>query len=597
MPLLKVLSIIGLFFILGTTSARGAAITYVVIIFYYLWIINKKRILNVTIAIVATAIIALILVNFKTIESSVLTNVSILGDFINLGGGDRLYMMWASTKMFLEEPLLGYGFGNWHLISYKYDLSNIYPFNDALTFVRFRSHNLFFQILSELGVLGFAAFMIPTLIILFKNIKTLKGKNPLVIASFGALLAYLIISMFYATTNVYPFHFSGPKWIAFTSLGVLSMQLSTKFMAKRIHYVYLILLCIPTSTWFIYAAYANNTYYFGKRAMIKGDTNRAIGVYQKLYNPIFKTSHNDFISLTYELAKLHEQKGEHDIAEDYYEQSVKLNPYDGDILVDYSYFLLNIRQDPDRAKIFGDRLMSIQPGNKIVNLLYANILLAQKNYSDIQSYLNKSYDPRFKHEISLLEVHYYNEYYLPQFTDESGKSLEPVSLVYDRSTENEILHTIRSYRKEQLEEDLARPTFSKAWIQINDFESDIKQALNQSAYDNYLNQKLFNRFNYEFQCLSNILALDDLQIQRVSEILFKDGIEIEKLNFKIYESERAKNESTSKSLQLQNNEILSEFDKKIIELLTPDQINTYQNQYRGNMNLGQYLLLREQIIL
>lgn len=165
----------------------GSRISFVVfsfyIFFFTFWIfrtISLKPILKKSIF--TLFLIILFKVNFSVvnyIEDS--SNQDILNQrlesTIALNGSDdsinsRIRYFKHSLEMFLENPIIGLGSGNWKIESIKYDRKNIRNY-----VVPYHSHNDFLQILAELGALGLLSYIIFLLIPLIKLIKNIKSFN------------------------------------------------------------------------------------------------------------------------------------------------------------------------------------------------------------------------------------------------------------------------------------------------------------------------------------------------------------------------------------------------------------------------------------
>ena len=165
----------------------GSRISFVVfsfyIFFFTFWIfrtISLKPILKKSIF--TLFLIILFKVNFSVvnyIENS--SNQDILNQrlesTIALNGSDdsinsRIRYFKHSLEMFLENPIIGLGSGNWKIESIKYDRKNIRNY-----VVPYHSHNDFLQILAELGALGLLSYIIFLLMPLIKLIKNIKSFN------------------------------------------------------------------------------------------------------------------------------------------------------------------------------------------------------------------------------------------------------------------------------------------------------------------------------------------------------------------------------------------------------------------------------------
>ncbi len=114
-------------------------------------------------------------------------------------GDDRLQIWNWSFELFKENPFLGAGTGNWTNEMLKYGVNDFTNFR-AYT----HAHNLFFETISELGVLG----CLHILILLFFPILVLikkKFENSIDFYLMITLIAFVIVNSFYGVTYLSPY--------------------------------------------------------------------------------------------------------------------------------------------------------------------------------------------------------------------------------------------------------------------------------------------------------------------------------------------------------------------------------------------------------
>jgi len=98
-------------------------------------------------------------------------------------GGARLNYLSAGIKMFAESPIIGHGIGSFPVYFNGIDIVN-YP------------HNIIIEILSEVGLLGFAIFssLVIYLLSIWKKKKYFKiGKNTMLKDIYKPLLIYFVM--------------------------------------------------------------------------------------------------------------------------------------------------------------------------------------------------------------------------------------------------------------------------------------------------------------------------------------------------------------------------------------------------------------------
>ncbi len=410
----KLLFGIFLLYLLNYTSARGAFIALLVIILYYLWSTNKiKRTLKLSIYPLALIVVAALLY-FVVSENPFDSNISpLLYDFVNFDEQGRIYMFDSSFKLFREHIFTGIGMGNWHIEAFKYDLSEVYPFNNITEYVRYRCHNIYGQMFAELGLFGGIAFIVPLFYGLYKGFKNVSSLSFLEKACCASLIAYLVFSMFYVTANFFHYHFSGVQWVAFTSLAILTLKSNTYIDLKRNAAIFLLPIAIIAFAWFSVAAYWNNQYFDAKRTSLV-QPKEAINKFGRIYHPKFKTTHNGISLLSMNLSQLYENEGNEDLALEYYEKSLSSGPYDPKVLLEYSRYLLRKKNDVTGAKALAIKLYNIQHNNSLVNMLLAEISYREGIYNEMKRYMDKVYPYRFSSQLNLFNYLLYGTEYLEQ---------------------------------------------------------------------------------------------------------------------------------------------------------------------------------------
>jgi putative inorganic carbon (HCO3(-)) transporter len=91
-----------------------------------------------------------------------ITNIEPLSEY------GRLALDYAAVNMFLQHPLLGVGYGNWRSL-----LPDFFPglsASDILEYFAF-SHDIYLQVLSESGLIGFILFFAPLCYLIFKGLR------------------------------------------------------------------------------------------------------------------------------------------------------------------------------------------------------------------------------------------------------------------------------------------------------------------------------------------------------------------------------------------------------------------------------------------
>jgi len=111
-------------------------------------------------------------------------------------------LLWTNTfEMIREHPLFGVGAGNWQIFFPSYGLGDFmqtnYLVSDGYTTFQ-RPHNDFLWVLSELGILGFLAYLGVFIYAIWSTIQVLKSESNLkqkhlVLIFLSSLLAYIFV--------------------------------------------------------------------------------------------------------------------------------------------------------------------------------------------------------------------------------------------------------------------------------------------------------------------------------------------------------------------------------------------------------------------
>lgn len=137
------------------------------------------------------------------------------------GSRDRGILSGISLNMWKERPIFGQGFGTYmhNFEKFNYD-KKAYPWGPSY------AHNCYLQMLSEIGAVGLASFLLLIFVLFYRSIKLiLKILNDsdliLSIALLAALCAYLVHSAF--DTNLYSVDIGRLFWLL---LALTQSQLS-----------------------------------------------------------------------------------------------------------------------------------------------------------------------------------------------------------------------------------------------------------------------------------------------------------------------------------------------------------------------------------
>ena len=352
---LKIISIVLLANLLFLTAARGALLAFSMILllkywnFYAEWKYRYFGVLLGAIIIVS----GIYILNVSTMTSELLFVKEYRAELPS-----RILMNQNSIASISDQPIIGVGSGQWYNDIYRHGVGETAPFNSIQELVRYRSHNLYFKQLVELGFIGFILFFGCLIGILwkYKNRWTeLLGYQK---AAWASLMSYLVATYFYANAVPYEYFFSSITLVAFISLGILLGGLPSKDSAPKFIPYLILLLSLSTSIWYMYSKTKWESY---KTVQSASSDIISIEALEKAYHPSLHSSFNYNTSLSQSLAELYAMNGDATKAQDYYTQALKQTPYHEPLLRSYIDFCIKTGVAKDVAKPYLDKLMKIHP--------------------------------------------------------------------------------------------------------------------------------------------------------------------------------------------------------------------------------------------
>jgi O-antigen ligase len=150
------------------TGSRGGLLAFGGILFLAVLFIRMRlrpgldKLKRVITSLVLAGVVVVLLVP-RPSEQEQSTRLQDVDEFTELS---RLALWGTAAMMFTEHPILGAGYGN-----YKSRYIDYLPDIEA---DKMDAHNLYLQLLSETGILGFACFMIPVGLVLWRGVHLLK---------------------------------------------------------------------------------------------------------------------------------------------------------------------------------------------------------------------------------------------------------------------------------------------------------------------------------------------------------------------------------------------------------------------------------------
>ncbi len=354
----KIISIILLANILFLTGARGALLAFIIIVFIKLWNFYAHTAWRFFGAIAGFAVIIAGIYLLNT--STATTDFTFVNEY-RQELESRVRMNKNSLKSIQEKPLVGVGAGHWAREIYKYGIGDVAPLNDKNEIIRYRSHNGYFKIAVEYGLLGFCLFFLPIIMTLFRYRNRWTELTGIQKGAWTSLAAWLIVIFFYATAVPYSYFFSGITLVGFTSLGLLFPSKTEDAKGKKFVGIIAIVLAVLCALWFSFTKVCHSSYQKAERLEQQGKYKEAFEIYEELYNNVFFASADYQRSVDLRLAELSVELGQVENAALYYERGLTVMPHSSVLLSSYIDYLGQFDSDSDRLPQIKERLRRIQP--------------------------------------------------------------------------------------------------------------------------------------------------------------------------------------------------------------------------------------------
>lgn len=125
--------------------------------------------------------------------------------------GDRVQLWKSSLEIFAKYPVVGAGPGMYEKIIYK--LASAKNFNEGTMFHHHHAHNMYLEILAEMGMLGLSTFLL-AFIVLFRNfIRRLKVSSDVYLLAFTISILAVLINELTSSTILVGFYSASLFWL------------------------------------------------------------------------------------------------------------------------------------------------------------------------------------------------------------------------------------------------------------------------------------------------------------------------------------------------------------------------------------------------
>lgn len=203
------------------TGSRGGLLAHMValvVMFYFFQPKGPRLARIVRVVAMAAVVVAFLRLPVRREAES----ASRLQQIDEITSVSRLALWGAASAMFLDHPVLGVGYGNYRAL-----------YNDYIPGMapnQLDAHNIYLQMLSEMGIIGFAAFCFLIFSLAAGALKLVRTSDPLFhligIGMGGALTATLVHGMVDYLFNVSP-QFGGMFWLIM-AMGMVALELSAQ---------------------------------------------------------------------------------------------------------------------------------------------------------------------------------------------------------------------------------------------------------------------------------------------------------------------------------------------------------------------------------
>jgi len=269
-----ILGLIGIHFLLIIPlNSRGTTLAFLPFLFLFWFLYREKINLRILLLILALPLLFFGVISFAIADFHKFIDMyDITQSFNAIDNDDRLSLWKASIQLFIQNPMLGVGSGNWINEYSIYGTSESFNYLYGGTYYR-QAHNFYFETVAENGFIGII-FIIT--VIFYPLIKIISLKNRISNFQKSCILIYftnLFLIFFYGTLYPNSFNFFYPQllfWIV--SLAFIVKEIRIKRFEVKYLTILLSALCI---IWTGY--YLNN-----EKVMINLSKNKKLEAKEKI---------------------------------------------------------------------------------------------------------------------------------------------------------------------------------------------------------------------------------------------------------------------------------------------------------------------------
>ena len=406
---IKFCSIVIVVLLLYQASSIGVIIAFAALVGYYLWTLRLANYIKLFTIMIGIAFLTFLIVFLY--DSNLIQHAPIIKELVSLRDGGRYLTVLDAFRIFTEKPILGSGLGNWLIDAHKdyltdtEYLNHIFPIN----------HVIYSLVLAELGIVGFGIFISILAYLVYRNLKIGRQLTPIKKAAFGSFMVYAIALLFYNGATLKPLFFCKAQLIAFCSIGIMTYNRKNSIQVFLWHKLIFLLLGLGSFVWFTYTLITNNRYTSISKKEKITNPEKAFNKLKEIYNPVFKTDYGRNESLSFELAQLAIHHQEYHLARIYFQQAIKENTNNEDVLIGYARFLLRNDSDLINASKYINLARAIKKDNSSIVMSAVELAIDSKEYATAKVDLSKINFPVESRLIEkLLEIKLYSSSYIEE---------------------------------------------------------------------------------------------------------------------------------------------------------------------------------------
>ena len=390
--LIKGSLILLVFTLLILTHCRGAILAFIIILCIWYCYEQQVRWSKIVKLIAILLPLGIIVFTVPFLRDKII-EWKIISEFFKATEFERVLMLRNSFWLFLESPIWGIGSGNWMNQAYKVGYESFLPSNNSVLFIPQENHMLYSTVLSETGIIGFVSLLCIFFLPLARFIYNFKERSREQIMFGCVLISFLVFNLFFRSTWFERSFFSPVIIPALYSLVYMNPpQVSKRFAGVKE------MLLLSTIFSILFMSYRFHRHYRLETLKVESSNTREyLNALRPYYKNLINSQHRNSL-FSHTLGRLADRKGFNDEAEKYLSDAASIEPYNVNILYDYSVFLLREAIDTNRAVLNLEMASKIHPKNFLVRLELADIAISRNEYDKALEWMSFFDREKFNNE-------------------------------------------------------------------------------------------------------------------------------------------------------------------------------------------------------